>query len=312
MNPLAARPWQLVRALGLLFAAAAVGWLISEGFVGHRKKGSVLFAHTPGYTVWAALVVTQTILWAAAAALGYWRLRGTASPRHAKRAALIYLLLAVFAGVVFGLSSQLLNAKVGAAEPGHSWRILSLDLLALVAGGFPAVGLLSVWARADDLARSAAVVRNPQIAIAKTTELWNDLRFYLATLGAMVAVVTLASSAISQAVRAAPASAFPDGQRPVTQSPAMLLIYSLAWSAMVAALWAPGFYAVRRLGAVAVERMHPLPASPMSSAWPAILGTRDTVSLALHATDSALDNLRAGLLILTPLVAGLIGLLLPK
>jgi hypothetical protein len=295
-----------------LALAAAVGLLITKAGT-HVSGVKTQFADTRGYGVWQVLVAVQLVLWAAVAAIGGHRLRlAQISRTDFRRLSLAYLGVAIFAAFVVGVAPLTLNLHVGAPEPGHQLRIGVLDALGLLAAWGPAVGLLHVWSQATGSELHPDLPRSPRAISGRIEALWTDLQVYLALLGVMIAAVVFTTSSLAQAVAAAPAGSFRNGAKPPVQSPAVQIIYGLAWAAFVAALWAPAFVSVRKVAAEAVDALHPIPDSSLSSDWPEILDTRARVGAALHASDSVIDALRSGILILAPLTGSFLALLLPK
>lgn len=215
-------------------------------------------------------------------------------------------------GLSFAFVGGVIHLSIGVPEPHHELRVLVLDFLGVVGSATSAVGMLSVWPRAEQLRDNAAALSSPRDVVSELNRLWRDLSLHLRMLGLIVALATLAASAIEQAVQNAPLAAFPNHVRPPALSNIATVAFGLGGAFFVALLWAPGFLALRQTAAAAVNTLHPLPHTVDGSNWPDVLEVRAKVLAELHGSIDTVDALRSGLLIAGPLITSLLGQLLPK
>jgi hypothetical protein len=285
--------------LAVLLAGAAFGALVifCDSFwwdSGHRR-----FSRDSGpFTLWAGLMCAQTGLWALAlvwllpSVRRLHRLYGDANKRELVASTAIILVLIVLLAVV----GPLLRSWPDYV-PHHTVKIGFLTLVGAVVGLVAAQGIWLV--RGGLIAVADEPVR--ECALERFQWLQGELQRFLGTLGAILGLLVLSAGAQRHAVL--------DYKPATTYGLELVLVYGLFFSILIAAIYLPTHLTLAAAGSALRDSFFPAVA-PSSSEWEERVRQREQFNRMLQLEVGPFGRLHASAAILTPLIGGLIALLL--
>lgn len=279
--------------LAVLFGDALVLRLATGDWVGDLpgwgdySRSTWTTLAEPHWQLWLALLGVQAAVWAILAPLLVREYRALGCRTN-------WLDLAAtfgFVVLVFVLVDVArFRNPISSPLPGHWLKLTVLTWLGLVVASIAGAGLVRIGRMASTFDGDAA----------EHGRLHRAMRFFVAGAGVVIGAAVLAGGALAQAS----VEEYP------TQEEAPVLAYGLLLSALLAAIYAPVFLAVRGAGERLADSIAEVPPSS-DPAWLAAHARRREVGAALGLEASLLDSLRAGLGVLAPLISAALSLLLP-
>lgn len=300
---------------------AAAGWLVIQASPG-AHRGVIAFRHQAWYTVWSSLgslfvalwlvlgVVTLSQLWSLSLEEedGRWdRMKLILKP------ALGYLLF----GALVGYLASAISYRSGVGAPdiplAHSLLRVNFFAGAAIVGSLPsAVGLWVIRRRAGSL---------PTVALGSQIELLRSLdqflvfqarnQRFLATLSTVVATAVLQTSAVRNALIGAGIVTATD------YPPEFVLLYGVIFAVAVAIVYLPPELALREAGrtlqniaSTQIESTMPTPSNEVER-WLEQAGQRDRIGKVLGLDVPIVARVQTSLGLFAPLIASLIGALVP-
>jgi hypothetical protein len=271
-----------------------------------------------------------------------------ALPRDAIRAlvvagvALVGLALlfsfALLVGLFEGVASSRLPSGTDWPLTHHSWKMPPLIAIALVIGTLAIIGMWLTAIAFGDLARHGTATLS---SLKRFVELRSELTDLLAVAGALVGLATLASGALREAVVASSDERFYRAKAitcledvtgtdeaevragfdelleaypacvQVAFDTGYVIAYGLLFTGILALAFTPSLLAMRRAGARLRDSSFPLPA-PRDDTFFDTVDRRVKFDALLQTNLSAMTTFKAGVAIVTPLVAGLISTYVPS
>jgi hypothetical protein len=276
------------------------------------------FVRTPQFLVWLMLLCAEGAFWLLAffpvvAAL---RDRGKELREARQLSRRAYLALAVpglGVAAILAASAYFFRHplpgfsvfKVHEGYPSH-WPLqdhsLRVGILSAVALSVGLLAMVVVWFAGLLLQQMASDVTKPDKAtIDRFLGLQDDLNTMLAIAGGIIGLATLATGALRNAARAVD----------LPFNPQYILLYGLFFTGVLAIAYAPSYFAMRAAGTRMRDRTYPLP-NPDDSTFFDVIDKRKKFDEFMQLNLSASSTFKAGVAILTPLLSGLIALLIPK
>jgi hypothetical protein len=289
-------------SLGLLSAGFAVLGVLVAFLGGDATAGDRLYTGTPEFKVWAALIIGIVAALPAAWRVGVDLLRRLGlDPRRVLRSWAAPILAAVLlVAAVAVLGGRFLSGHRVSGYQG-SLRITVIYLLGLAAAAPAFAAMWECYRQlADDDGTSG---RPPDAEITRLLLLRECLLSALTTLGLLVSAGVLATGAQRQAVLANPGHG-------VSYPPAYVLIWGLAFSALLLVNFLPAFRRLTRLARVIIDRVLPLQ-FPGSDRWQDRLQERRDLADLLKVTSSTKDMITSAILVAGPLISSAFSLFLP-
>jgi hypothetical protein len=288
-------------SLGLLSAGFAVLGAVLIFLGDGATARSRLYTGTPQFKVWAALIIGLVASLPAVWRVGVDLLRRLGlDPRRALRSravpALAGILLVVAAAVLAGQYSY---GHRFSDYQGAAFRISVIYLLA-VAAAVPA--LVVMWECYRQLADDGGG-RQPSAEITRLLLLRECLLSALTTVGLLVSAGVLATGAQRQAALADPRYGGP-------YPAAYVLMWGLAFSALLVVNFLPPFRRLTRLANAAIDRILPI-LFPGSDRWQDRLQERKDLADLLKVTSGAKDVITSAILVAGPLISSAFSLFLP-
>jgi hypothetical protein len=285
--------WAMILAVG--------GFLAGVGLMHIRASATAAsraFVHSPSGKLWIGLIGLQTAFWAVAviplwAALRRFRRDFQEEVRKSR------LRVRVCAGFLLGLFFfEPRAATFPNVNPlaDHSWKTFLLTIVAAVALGAPAfVGMFWV----HEIARSLMQRHGSEAVGTQYLTLREDLQRFLRIAGAVIALATLSTGALRQAVVAK--SQFP---------PEVVLEYGALLCVPLLMAYTPAYLRLRALGRDLIKRLPPMP--PMASEdWVKWDEHRRALSSFLQLELGVFEQLQASIFVLAPLLSAAISLAIP-
>lgn len=277
------------------------------------------FAGMSTFVLWAGLMSAQTALWALGLAWLLPSLAGlcrrdddTEDVRRELfgRKSELWLSIAALS-VTIGLF--LVPAAVIKSwpnyMPSHDWKLGILTLTGVIAGLVAASGVWLTHGRLKQLL-SASDLSDRQV-LDEFLSLQSGFYRFLGTLGAILGLLVLATSAQRQTVLAYVVYSAPDPKHPphIDYGYQFVLVYGLFFSILVAAVFLPTYLTSVSLGSRIRDAVFP-PVAPTWPRWEQRLAKRETLGSLLNLQGGPFAQLKASIAILTPLLGSLVGLLL--
>jgi hypothetical protein len=327
--------------LGLLLIGAAVGVVILfrnpfnlHGWSDDHRE----FAKTSPFILWAALMCAQTALWLLVLV---WLLPSFREvwPEKGKR---VWLLPSVRRGwsgrskrlEVFWHSPEPLASTVvigilvfllayGSRRlrhwpdyfPGHDWKVPVLTAIGVLVGLFAAWGIWLTHAKLTALADQIDQQDlTPEGALHEFLIYQARLKRFLGALGAILGLLVLATAAHRQTVLAYDhklhcTPTCPRDYQPIDYGYQLVLIYGLFFSILIAAVYLPTHLSLTNAGNQIRDKFF-AGVPPSAQEWQDRTANREKLGSLLELDVGPLGRLKASAAILTPLISGLIGLLL--
>lgn len=302
-------PGVSVPPTSLLMATAAAGALIGVAsvLVWEPRWNGIQKGHADSgpFVLWVALIAAQAMLWAVAlpslvrTLLRHWRNRQPDSVwREVVPSAAGFVVLLVAFAVLPGRTPTLHTVPPDLI-PDVALRIATLTALAGLVALVAAISIWLIRGRVEVLAAE----RKLTVAELRTyLGFRSDLERLLGYLGAVIGLGVLTTAALRRVV----VQEYGDERFP----PEVLILYGVALTLIVALVYLPTWATMQRTGWLLRDGVAPLP-EPASDQLEAQLRKRAALDDLLGLRVSASVSFKAGVAILSPLLASLTSLL-PK
>jgi tetrahydromethanopterin S-methyltransferase subunit G len=302
----------------ILMATAIAGGLIGVAVVlvwePYWKDFQKSLANSGPFVLWVALTVAQAMLWAAALPslvvilLRHWRLRRPDSVRREVVPSAVVFVLALAAFAVVPHFTRTLHTVPEDLIPGVAYRIGVLTVL----GGLVALAAAtSIWlirGRVEALETGRKLTGGE---LRTYLGLRSDLERLLGFLGAVIGLGVLTVAALRQVVVQEYNHHLRLVKDPLVKfPPEVLILYGVVLTLIVALVYLPTWATMQQTGSMMRDGVAPLP-EPTSDQLEAQLQKRAALDDLLGLRVSASTSFKAGVAILSPLLASLTSLL-PK
>ena len=288
--------WKL---LSLLLAGGLFGAVVLRADSPWWDEAHKDFAGKSSFVLWGGLICSQTALWALVLAwLGPSVLRLGANYGAENRTEVLAstaMILGII--VLFTVGTPLVKPWPN-YMPHH---VVKIALLSLVGGFVVLVDALGVWFVHGGLKKLATEELATEKALRTFLALDTELHRFLGTLGAILGLFILSTSAQREAVLA---------YKPDTEyGYEFVLVQGFLFSALIAAVYLPTYLTLDEVGKGIRDAFFPdLP--PTSPEWDDRTAKRERLGGVLRIQVGPFGRFKASAAILTPLVGSLIGLLL--
>jgi tellurite resistance protein TehA-like permease len=292
-NPLVVLLLTVVGAAGAV-ALLLLGWTSDEE--------SREFVTSEGFVVWASVIAVQAAFWIVVA-VPLWREVVHAYAR-AKPAPTIWVIPAVFVLLLVGLAFGSPAKAVDWPLVGHHVKVWILTGAAVLGVGIPAIfGICIVQDRVRRHLPGALDTSDIRLAVNARAQ----IRRFLGLAGATIGLAVLASGALQRATvpRFVGADEF---------SSTSVLLYGAFFTAILTVVYLPAHLSLRRLCADLRETWYPISAMPRpdDDAFSGWLDGRKRIDTVTQFETTALQQLQAAIFVLTPLLSGIVGSLIPR
>ncbi len=303
----------------ILMATAIVGGLIGAAIVliwePDWSDPQKRLADSGPFVLWIALTVAQTMLWAAAlpwlvvTLRRHWRGRQPGSVRREVVPSAFVFALALVAFAVIPHFTRTLHTAPRDLIPGTAYRI---GVLTGLAGVVALVAAISIWLIRGRVEVLAAGRKLTGVELRAYLGLRSDLERLLGFLGAVIGLAVLTVAALRQVVvQEYDHHKFrPEKVPPVHFPPEILILYGVVLTLLVALVYLPTWATMQRAGSLLRDGVA-RPPEPTSDQFEAQLQKRAALDDLLGLRVSASASFKAGVAILSPLLASLTSLL-PK
>ena len=261
-------------------------------------------ARSSSVVLWAALMCAQTALWALAL---FWLLPTIrslpAEYARANRSEIIGSTLAVVAIIGANAIGGIVRNPWPDYLPGHAVKLVVLTVLGALVGLVAAYGIWVVHGGLKVLGQGQVGSESLETVLS----LQDALRRFLGVLGAILALLVLSTGAHRQAVLS-----YSDQHDPPLHTRygfELVLIYGFLVTILVAAIYLPTSLTRTEIGGRI--RNAALPLIPLNDTdWADRMQQRELLGRLLELDRGMFGQFRAGVAILAPLLASLVGLLL--
>jgi hypothetical protein len=288
--------WEL---LFVLFGGALFGFVVLFADYLRWDQCHRTFAGNGAFVLWAGLMCAQTALWALALAFllpSVTRLRARYFARNRTEVVgSTWMIMAIILVVAVGLP---IKSSWPDYVPHHAVKIGLLTIVGLFVGLVAARG---IWFVHGGLKQLAGENLGTDQALRTFLALQSDLHRFLGTLGAILGLIILSTSAQRRVVLAYAAD--------TQYGYELVLVYGFFFSILVAATYLPTHLTLIRVGQRIRDTLFPaVPAN--SPEWLDRTTKREQLGSMLELQTGPLGRFKASAAILTPFVGSLIGLLL--
>jgi len=280
------------------FAAFGAGLILIEDDATARSR---VFTNTPEFKVWATLTIGLIAALPAVWRVGIDLLRRLGrNPRRVLRAeagpAVIGVVVVVMAAVLSGQYAR------GTVTPyyGETVRIAVVYVLAVAAAVPP---LMAMWECYRQLARHATDGQDGAAGVTRLLVLRECLLSALTTVGLLVSAGVLATGAQRQAALA-------DAKFSAPYPSAYVLIWGLAFSALLVVNFLPAFRRLGRRANATIDGLLPV-LPPGADGWQNRLQERTDLAGLLQVTGGVKDVLTSTVLVAGPLISSAFSMFLP-
>lgn len=288
----------VVVALAVL---GAVGSVLLLHIDADATARSAAFADSAGFPPWAALMATQTAMWAVVT-VPVWR-EVVSTYRATDPSPWIWLAPGF---VVAALAALAVTSPArGFDWPlyGHHLKVWTLTAAAAAGVGVPALfGISLVQDRVRRHEPEKMTTRDIEMAL----DARDQMKRFLGVAGAVIGLAVLATGGL----RRATVPNFMDEQ----QFPASaVLLYGAFFTALLVLVYVPAYLSLRRFCLDIRERYFPvkeMPA-PTTAEFAAWIEGRNRLDTLTQVNVTVSEQLRAAIFLLAPLLSGLIGALVP-
>jgi hypothetical protein len=288
------RVWPRLSPVVTTVAAFCLGFFVAWLPLADR---TVPIRETARYPVWVFLVALNFGLCPTIWRHGRKVLTKLGLPGHVHREVLGYAVGALAATAVLMAAGLLLASDRATREPlpYMAFRIGILYAVIAVAIAPAVIAIVRVGRRAgEDAVDPPDLVR------------WQGhLRAVLASLGGLVALGTVTTAALRNAILAVP------GARPTDFPGERIVMFGAALTVLLAMIYVPNAAKLRDRAAEVVDQAAPVPEQLTGDGWQDRLTTRAELSSALGAEESATASIQSALVIGGPLIASALTLFLP-
>ena len=330
-----------VARMALLVVAGVVAVVLTALLVlwgSEKPPESKAFTSTPEFVLWLVLLSGQAATWVGAApfvAATIRRRRRDLLDRGALDNATLLLIAAAVTTLLLFVALAILAGPVGIYESvasahvptGDEWPLThhQQKMFVLVTLGVT-IGLAAVaamWLTSVGFLELARDVRPRAAVVERFIALRTEMTALLAVAGALIGLATLASGALREAVLATNdepeyttsclSSKDELGNAPkctLEFDAQYVVAYGLLFTGVLALAFVPSFFAMRRAGERLRDRAFPLP-RPTSPRFEETVSRRASLDALLETNLSATASFKAGVAIVSPLVASVISTALP-
>jgi hypothetical protein len=301
----------------LLMATAIAGGIIGVAVVlvwePYWKDFQKSLANSGPFVLWVALTAAQAMLWAAALPslvvilLRHWRLRRPDSVRREVAPSAVVFALALAAFAVIPHFTRTLHTVPSDLIPGVAYRIGVLTALGGLAALAAAISIWLIRGRVEALEAGRKLTGRE---LRTYLGLRSDVERLLGFLGVVIGLGVLTVAALRQVVVQEYNHLPLVKDTPVKFPPEILILYGVVLTLIVALVYLPTWATMQRTGSMMRDGIAPLP-EPTSDQLEAQLQKRAALDDLLGLRVSASTSFKAGVAILSPLLASLTSLL-PK
>lgn len=259
------------------------------------------YARTGPFLLWLALICAQTMLWALALPplVGtfrrHWRAR---TPASVLKEVVPSAIVLTFFGAAVAVVPPLTASGPGIIPRQHL-KMPALTGLALLVTLVASMAIWLIRGRAEALGRSPAITRSE---LQTYLRLRVDLERLLGFLGAVIGLAVLGSAELRHVYLSLP------NHKKTDFPPEAVILYGVVLSFLVALIYLPTFATLQRTGARIRDSAEGLP-EPGDPMLEARLAKRKALDELLKLQISASASFRAGVAILSPILASLTSLL---
>lgn len=287
----------------LMLAVVGAGGAVMLLLVGSESTvQSRAFVRSSGFVPWAAVIAVQAAFWLVVA-VPLWR-EVVHIYRRTRPSAAIWVIPALLLIVIGSLAVTSPARALAWPLVGHHLKVWILTGAAVMGIGVPAIfGICLV----QDRVRRHTPAELDESDIRLAVEARAQIRRFLGLAGAAIGLAVLASGALQRAVVP---QFVPEADLP----PSSVFLYGAFFTAILTVVYLPAHLSLRRLCADLRERWFPLESipSPSDDAFGTWLEGRKRIDGVTQAEQSAAQQLQAAVFVLTPLLSGILGSLVPK
>lgn len=298
--------WELTtwKVIVVFVVGASVGFVTLFADAWSWDKGHRHAAHASAEVLWAALLCAQTGLWLLALAWLWPTIRNLPSEyQRANRNEIVGSTAAILAIVVADVG--LVRLHWPDYLPGHAYK---LGVLTLLGGLVGLVAARGVWIAHGGLKLLVRGDLRSEHTLRTFLSIQDAVGRFLGVLGAIIGLLVLSTGAQRRAVLWY-AHAHPQPHQHTHYGFELVLIYGLVATLLVAAVYLPTYLSLTDVGGKIRDAVFPrLP--PTDDAWVEQTEKRERLGQLLQLEQGPFGRLKAGVAILTPLLGGLVGLLL--
>jgi hypothetical protein len=293
----ASADWRLAAAT-LGFAAFGAGLILIEDGATARSR---VYTGTPEFKVWATLTIALI-----AALPTVWRVgidllrRLGRNPRRVLRSEAVPAVLGVVVVVVAAVLSGLYARGGGNPYYGGIARIAVVYALAVTAAVPP---LMAMWECYRQLTHDRTIRQGGADGVNHLLLIRECLLSALTTVGLLVSAGVLLTGAQRQAALA-------DAKFTGPYPSAYVLIWGLAFSALLVVNFLPAFRRLSRLANATIDAMLPV-LPPGADGWQSRLQERSDLAGLLQVTSGVKDVLTSAVLVAGPLISSAFSMFLP-
>ncbi len=284
-------------------AAALIGSALTPAILlpgAWASRASRTFVGTFGFHIWVVTLGAQTAFWGVIA-IPLWRsLRTFREEIRSHRLGVFgtaLAFIAILAGGPVAMRLPRLNPLDGA-----TWKVTLLSSIGGLAVGIPALtGMVLVQIASRRRFRSRPPSKRD---VERFVAMRNDLQRFLLVAGAMIALTTLATGVLRNAL-------LTDGLDPARFPPELVLLYGAFFTAVIALAYVPAYTALVGAGRRIVELALPMPepTAPDFGGW---YDARKSLSEFLQLEVTVADRLQVGIIVLAPLTSAVLSIAIPK
>jgi hypothetical protein len=289
-------------ALGLLSVGFALLGTVVVFTDDSATARSRLYTSTPQFKVWAALIIGVVTSLPAVWRVGVDLLRRLGlDPRRVLRSRAVPALAGIMVVVAVAVLAGQYSYGHRSSDYQGAFRISVIYLLGVTAATPAFVVMWECYRQlADD---GVAGGREPGAEITRLLLLRDRLLSALTTVGLLVSAGVLATGAQRQAALADPVYGGP-------YPPAYVLLWGLAFSALLVVNFLPAFRRLTRLAKLTIDRTLPI-LFPGSGQWQDRMQERKDLADLLKVTSGTKDVISSAILVAGPLISSAFSLFLP-
>lgn len=268
------------------------------------------FSSTDEFKLWLTFICAQTALWAIFSLMIWEYYREIQSKFNYSRSEVIQsilIFLVICAIAIFGGKSMFNPSPL----PNHFWKTMVLHILGVAV---ILMALRGIWVIHSALKLKVPSPKNKEVRelsarhlrslIEDFIQLRGYMQKFLSILGVILGLAILATGAL----RNATVKANPDAQ---WFSPKIIILYGFFGSALVALAYTPTYLTFKEKGEYLLDSFFPLPPDN-SMSWETWNKNRTVLENLLQLRLSSIKTLQVATAILSPLLGGVISVLLGK
>lgn len=286
----------------MLAVAGAVGAFLLIWLGSSSTARSQQFVNSSAFIVWAAVIAVQGGFWAVVT-VPLWREVVSTYRESGPRRRILLIpgaVILLIAGLVIFSPARAFDWPLA----GHNVRVWILTAAAALSVGVPAVfGICLVQDRVRRHKPGSLHTSDILMAVNARAQ----IKRFLGLAGAAIGLVVLASGALQRAVVPLffSAAVFPASS---------VLLYGAFFTAILVVVYVPAHLSLRRLCADLREMWFPMAGmpDPTSADFASWLQGRDQLDAFTQFNLTVSQQLQAAIFVLTPLLSGILGALIPK